>query len=374
MKGLFAVKSWRACLTFATSCILILAGFRVLASPGAPENPRLLDYFSQLGVDSPTPRFSWIVNDTNRDEYQSAYQILVATNVADLDNNIGDVWDGGIVPTNQQYGIVYAGQPLLKTSRYWWKVRTWDKDNQVSPWSTDTNFVTGFFNPSDWNPETIWIRNPQDTTGGTNADPPAIFRKDFVINQPVKQAFLYLTGLGQFVASLNGVKVGNHELDPDWTDYDKTVCYVPFDVTSMLQQGDNAIGVMLGNGWAAYGGTRDFGPMKMFGQLHIDFTDGASTNIVTDLSWKTTLSPFTRTEVHGSENFDARLEQPGWDSPGFDDSAWSAVVAATPPRRQSGCAIGAADHCPTGLSTGGNYQPFSECVCLRFRSKHEWAI
>ena len=316
----------------ALNCLLCARSAEA-AAPGMPTNVRVIDSFSQMGIDSTNPRFGWVVNDADRADRQSAYQIIVATSEANIDGNVGSAWDSGIVATNIQYGVTYAGTPLLPAAKYWFKIRTWDKDNQVSAWSPKTNFVTGFFQAGDWAAGIQWIKHPAATTGGTTANPPAMFRKEFQITKPVKQAYFFVSGLGQFVASLNGAKVGDHELDPDWTDYDKTVCYVPFDVTSQIQQGGNALGVMLGHGWYAYPGTstRDFGPLKVWGQLHVDFTDGTFTNIVTDTSWKAATSPWTYTEVHGAETYDARLEQAGWNLKGFDAAPWFDAVSATPP-------------------------------------------
>jgi alpha-L-rhamnosidase len=314
-----------------TTYLFVFACCSVWASaPGSPGNPRIIDSFSQLGVDSPTPRFGWIVNDPDRNERQSAYQIIVATNETDIDANLGSAWDTGKVATNLQYGITYSSLPLSPASKYWFKVRTWDKDNQVSAWSAKTNFVTGFFQPGDWASGIQWIKHPLATTGKTNANPPAMFRKEFQITKPVKQAHLFICGLGQFVASLNGAKIGNNEMDPAWTDYDVTANYVTFDVTSQLEPGANVLGVMLGHGWYGYPGsdTRNFGPLKLWAQLRVDFTDGTSSNIVTDTSWKAATSPWTYTEVHGAETYDARLDQAGWNVAGYNDAAWSNAVVA----------------------------------------------
>ncbi len=324
MKRTFFVGSFLYCLGFGYSTGLA-------DTPSAPTQTRVIDSFSQMGIDSTIPRFGWVVNDTDRGESQSAYEIIVATNEMDISNNLGDAWDSGKVLSDQQYGVTYAGTPLAKTSQYWWKVRTWNMNRNVSPWSMETNFVTAFFQPGDWDAGVQWIKYPLATTGGTNANPPAIFRKEFLVAKPVIQAYLFITGLGQFVASLNGTNIGNNVMDPAWSDYTRSIYYVTFDVTSQLQQGTNALGVMLGNGWYAYPGIRDFGPMRLWGQLHIVYTDGTTTNIDTDPTWKSTTSPFTRTEVHGSENYDARLAQVGWNVAGFNDGGWSNAVATSTP-------------------------------------------
>ena len=299
--------------------------------PAAPTETRLIDSFSQLGIDTTTPRFGWVVNDPDRREVQSAYEIIVADTRTGLDG-AAPLWRSGKVLSAQQYGVVYAGPPLRKTSKYWWQVRTWDKDDQVSPWSVPVSFVTAFFAPGDAAPGARWIRHPEADSRAV--DPPPMFRRSFRIDKPVKQAFLYVCGLGQFVASLNGAKIGDHELDPVWTDYEKTACYVTFDVTPQILSGTNVLGVLLGNGWLGDDrskGTRDFGTMKLWAQLHVDYADGTADEVVSDPEWKVTRSPFTSIEVHGAESYDARLEQAGWNTVAFDDSGWPQAVAAPSP-------------------------------------------
>ena len=299
---------------------------------GGPTQTRIIDTYEQLGVDVQPPRFGWVVNDSARGEAQTAYQIIVAADEATITANQGMLWDSGKVASAQQYGVTYAGPALAKTTKYWWKVRTWNKEGHASPWSGANTFVTGFFQPTDWDHGAQWIRHPQSTSAAT--DVPATFRKSFMITKPVKQAFLYVTGLGQFVASLNGKKVGNHEIDPAWTDYDKLVNYVTFDVTPSIAMGANAVGVMLGSGWlnaTDSSGVRPFGVMRMLAQLHVVYSDGTSTEVVSDPTWKAMTGPTTSTELHGIEKYDARKLPDGWNTGAFDDSAWVAAAAATAP-------------------------------------------
>ncbi len=324
-------QHWRARKPLLTLGFLLVSSQAWAGTPATPTNARIIDNFEQLGVDTATPRFAWVVNALDRGESQTAYEIVVSSSQAGLTGGQGILWDSGEIVSTQQFGIVYAGTALSPTTQYWWQVRTWDKDGQASPWSAAQSFVTAFFQASDWNPNVQWIRSPLAISGGTNNDPPAMFLKQFQVSKPVQHAYLYLTGMGQFVASLNGAKIGNDDMDPAWTDYTQTIDYVTFDVTSQIQQGANALGVMLGNGWYAYGSTRDFGPMSLWGQLHIIYADGTSSDVVTDSSWLTTTGPYTRTEVHGSENYDARLYPSGWNVPGFNASSWSSVVTGTSP-------------------------------------------
>lgn len=305
-------------------CVTAFAG-----SPQAPSDTKIIDNFSSLGIDQPQPRFAWILHDKERGQIQTAYQVMVVTKTDNFENSNNVVWNSGKQLSNEQYGIVYSGKSLLSSTRYWWKVRTWNKDNVASPWSTPVSFVTGFLRLGDWAANTRWIRLPKAISKEVNPLP--MFRKEFTVSKKVSSAWLYISGLGQFNSYLNGMKIGDHVMDPAWTNYSKTVNYVTFDLTSKLRVGKNAIGVMLGNGVFANKGMRDFGPLVIIAQLHINFTDGSSTNIVSDTTWKAHESPFTSTSFDGSENYDARLAVEGWNSPDLDDHEWeNAVVAKAP--------------------------------------------
>jgi alpha-L-rhamnosidase len=304
------------------------------ATPEAPTQARVMDSFEQVGIDTRKPRFGWVDNSsvTDRGETQTAYEIMVAASEADLLASRGTVWDSGKVDSPQQYGVDYAGADLNKTSKYWWKVRSWDNTGQPSPWSKNVSFITGFFKPEDWDATGQWIEAPESVTVKSGSRP--LFRKAFQINKPVRDAYLYITGLGQFVAFLNGSKVGNHEIDPAWTDYDHSVDYVTFDVASQLKMGANVLGVMLGSGWLDTHDNltlRNFGGLRMRAQLHLEYADGTSEELVSDTSWKTAKGPFTMTELHGAEDYDARMDQAGWNRADFDDTTWSnASTAASP--------------------------------------------
>ncbi|MEO8616856.1 MAG: family 78 glycoside hydrolase catalytic domain [Luteolibacter sp.] len=291
------------------------------APPTVPTNTRLVDFFEQMGVDTPTPRFGWVVNDPDRGEKQTAYQIVVA------DGAKKRLWDSGKVTSAEQFGVVYKGLPLAKTSRYLWTVRTWDKDGEVSPWSELQSFVTSFFKREDWSSRAQWIRHPDSSDSKLM---PVLLRKKFAVTKPVRQAYLYVCGLGQFVGTLNGKEIGDHEMDPSWTDYDYTVNYVTFDVTAQLAAGQNALGLSIGPGWLDGKDPnlkpRKFGPIRALAQLHIQYTDGSSEDVVTDTSWKAGTSPFLSADIKATEVYDARMEQPGWDTPGFNDSKWVAAV------------------------------------------------
>jgi alpha-L-rhamnosidase len=490
-----------------------------------------------LGIDSPKPRFSWLLQSVERCQVQSAYQVLVASSEQKLAAGVGDKWDSGKVDSDTSVNVVYEGTPLSSGEQCWWKVRCWDKNGTASAWSEtamfemglltrdawhgewigvgicteDLNFITGKFGkafklngysesikithyeqlkPSKhitlcaWiQPEEysdhwreiyrkedgdarqllaigedagikgIWfglgingayiehgapmseevlmdgnwhfiaatydgssmalyfdgkkisgrhVTGPIDTDGSqpafigswegraeffpggiddvriynralsaqeiqsmagkrTGGDPSLVgwwpldgdlknnidgiesrvvggaiaaplLRKECALAKKVKLARAYISGLGWYELYINGEKVGDHVLDPATTDYHKRTLYVTYDVTDRLHTGTNALGIILGNGWYCEPGRLIYGDSpKLLMQVHIEFTDGTSTNITTDTTWMTIGGPITFNNIYGGEVYDARREKPGWTMPGYDDSGWTAAEAGEGP-------------------------------------------
>jgi alpha-L-rhamnosidase len=165
--------------------------------------------------------------------------------------------------------------------------------------------------------------------------PAAYFRKDFAVAKAVKSARLFVTALGSYRAYLNGTRVGNDVLTPEFTDYRKRVLYQTYDVTDLLKSGPNALGAMLGDGWYSSGltwvGMHFFRPPnRLLAQLEIDFADGTRQMVGTDESWKTSASPILHSEIYAGETYDARREVSGWELPGFRDEGWPSAVVAPP--------------------------------------------
>ena len=151
-----------------------------------------------------------------------------------------------------------------------------------------------------------------------------LFRREFELNKPIKRARAYVTGLGYCELRLNGRKVGDKALDPAYTGFGKRVLYSTYDVTEVLRQGRNAVGVILGKGW--------WGKSPRFIlQLNVDYTDGAHAEVVSGSGWKHGDSPILENSLYHGETYDARKEQPGWDQPGFDDSKWTEAEEAPAP-------------------------------------------
>ncbi len=283
-----------------------------------PINLRCEYLGNPLGLDMTQPRFSWMLGSSERGEYQSAYQILVASNKEKIDQNDGDKWDTGKVESDKSVNVVYEGKNLESGSTYYWKVQCWDKDKRVSAYSVPATFEMGLLKKSDW--QGNWI-------GANTSIFAPLLRKEFKIVKKVKRARVYISGLGWNELYINGKKVGNHVLDPAMTDYRKRILYVTHDVTDLLVEGLNAMGVILGNGW--YSETipdtsRAFGNSpRLLMQMNIKFADGMVASIKSDKTWKASTGPISRNNIAGGETYDARLEKPGWIKASYDDSSWA---------------------------------------------------
>ncbi len=277
-----------------------------------------------LSMNTPQPRFGWLLESSQRGQSQSAYQILVASSEAQLQVDRGDNWNSGKVTADQSVNVVYAGGRLSSGERRWWKVRVWDQDDRASDYSAPATFAMGLLNESDW--EGQWIGADREI-----ASP--LLRRAFDLGQPVQRASLYISGLGWYELYLNGQRVGDHALDPATSDYRQRILYVTYDVTDLLRSGANAVGVMLGNGWYCEPGWEyqygDSPRLRM--QLNVELADGGKTSVISGTGWKAAGGPITRNDLYGGETYDARRERPGWATASFDDSQWGAAVLKDAP-------------------------------------------
>jgi alpha-L-rhamnosidase len=318
-------------------CFFLLMIQHILVStaavPGKPFMLRTANHTEGMGVDGTNLQFAWYLDDTDRGEFQTAYRILIASTPDNLEANMGDVWDSGKVHSSHQYGIKYRGAELRSNSKYFWKVMSWDKDNNTSPWSEVHTFVTGYMEPSDWNAK--WIKSVRDTLST-----PYMMRKGFSVVKKVDYAIANVCGVGQFEFHLNGEKVGDHVLDPGWTDYSKSQQYVTFEVTDLLKVGFNAVAVWLADGFMdirkaknRFQGRADHsnGPKRLIFELIIHYTDGSIEKILSDETWKFSFGPITYSNAFGGEDYDARKEIIGWEKMEYDDSGWSNVMETQSP-------------------------------------------
>lgn len=303
---------------------------------------RCENFDQPMAIDSLAPRLSWLLRGTGtaRNRQQAAYQILVASTKSRLTIGKADLWDSGKVETSRQNQVVYGGKSLQSWQTCFWKVRVWEQ-GVIGPWSASSQWDMGLLNQSDWN--AIWLEDgkPKATREADfyENDPAPLFRKPFVIKKSILRARLAVSGLGYFEASINGTKVGDHVLDPGWTRYDKRVGYALYDVSDLLQKGQNCVGIRLGNGWYHPLPLRLFGSFNLqetlptgrprtIAHLRIEYRDGSVETVPTDLSWKVSESGMLKNNVYLGEVVDARLEPEGWDRPGYDDARWRAPKPA----------------------------------------------
>ena len=300
-----------------------------------------------VGLDEASPRLSWRVESAQRGQRQTAYQIRVASERSLLDKGQGDLWDSGTVNSAATLHIPYQGSPLVSYQVCWWSVRVWDKDGMASDWSVPARWTMGILSQEEWKGKWIGYAAPYSTpeeltlrgTWRQEAISP-ILRKTFRVAKPVRSAFLYISGLGFHESYLNGAKVGDQVLSPAFTQYDRACLYVTHEVTDRLQQGDNALGVMLGNGWynvfthAAWdfykAAWRDH-PKAMV-QLRIAYRDGTAELICSDPTWKVAAGPVVLDGIRQGETYDARRERPGWAKADYDDSGWAEPTVVSPPK------------------------------------------
>jgi len=299
-------------ITFLAVLVIFFLPYQPFASeemigPFPPDNLRCEYLENPTGIDVEKPRFSWMLNHSERGQKQTAYQLIVST---DPLVEIADVWDSNKVVSDRSLLVAFEGKPLESDQTYYWKVRYWDNQDNPSLYSQVASFDTGLFQAEDW--EGDWI-------GGKNK-----LRKGFSIDGHVKRGRVHVCGLGYYELRLNGQKVGNNVLDPGYTTYEKRILYSSYDVTQMLKDGDNALGVMLGKGWSSV--------RLLMLQLNIELEEGEKITVFSDRSWRQTDGPIVQDSIYGGEVYDARLETRGWDSPGFDDSAWTTVETGIVPK------------------------------------------
>jgi hypothetical protein len=285
-----------------------------------------------LGIDVVRPRLSWVMENpkskilnpkseipsgqeaADRGRKQTAYQVLVASTPELLAKDQGDLWDSGKVVSDQSIQVEYSGKPLESRTACHWKVRAWLDGYTATAWSEPSYWTMGLLAPNAWHGK--WIGRDEDApSGGAAVDartlPARYLRREFSVARKVVRATTTVCGLGFFELYLNGRKVSDHVMDPALSDYRKAVYYVTFDVTSHLQQGSNAMGVILGNGrffaprLKSPAITVDYGYPKLLLQTDISYDDGSSAQIVSDENWKlTTQGPIRANNEYDGESGD----------------------------------------------------------------------
>lgn len=284
------------------------------------------------GVDVLYPRLSWTLESSKRNMQQSAFDIRVSESLESLQKGIDLIFSTGKIPSDQSVFVQFTGNTLKPGRKYYWQVRVWDQNDRVSKWSTPNYWLMGLMGPQNWVAK--WIQ--PGVLDNSNRQSP-ILRKEFALQKQVKLAVAFVTARGMYEAEINGKRVGDMYLTPGWTSYNKRLQYQTFDVTELLNNGKNAVGVTLGDGW--YRGKLGFNPkpdnygkdLALLFQMQIIYTDGTTENIISDGSWLSSKGPIINSEIYDGETYDARQVQEGWSKPGFVDVDWSAIRLANFP-------------------------------------------
>ena len=310
-----------------------------------------------LGVDLPHPRLSWELTSAARGQRQTACRILVASSLKTLARDHGDLWDSGIVDTNETLHLPYQGRPLKSSQPVFWKVRAWDKDGQASAWSRPASWTMGLLEaanpPLSGNLEVPgWQAHWISAAGATVPSRPLLgsksrpayqtmrLRGEIAVKPGLRRAVMHVCGLGHYELTINGRPVGEDLLAPGWTKYDRTCLYDTREVAPLLRPGPNVIGLLLGNGmYNVKSGrytkfTGSFGPLKAIAQLQLEYADGTREIVGTDQRWRVSPGPITFSSIFGGEDYDARLESPGWNRPKYDDSSWEPALVVSGPGGQ----------------------------------------
>jgi alpha-L-rhamnosidase len=331
-----------------------------------------------LGIDTPQPRLRWVLVSERRGVMQTAYRVLVASRPELVQDGKADVWDSGRVASSDPW-CVYRGPELRSRTRYYWSVRASAAAGAEAAWAPVTWFETALFDPGEWKGH--WIAGPERTRVLTPAEgqaddarirdggefcrpvgwltdgfaaripnnqgecreirPAPMLRKSFRVTKPVARARVYSSGLAYSDLQVNGRATSDSVLDPAFTDYAKTVLYTTHDVTSLLRPGENVVTAELGSGhFDDPTRTWDWGwdeaewraTPRLRLDLYVTYADGSEEVVRSDGSWRvSTDGPHRYDSLYLGETYDARREFPGWDQPGFDDSAWPAARVVSPP-------------------------------------------
>ena len=269
-----------------------------------------------VGVSTVNPRFSWIIESDEKNVRQEGYRITVTEWIAT------PVWDSGFIESDETINIEYEGQKLMRDTQYFVTVtvRVGGKD-----YTQNTTFRTGLLGYQA--PNIGWIR-PNVLEREYKFSP--YFRREFALkSDEVAYATAYISARGWYELFINGKKPDEKEVLAPQTSPKFFLSYLQaYDITGMLKNGINAIGVQLGNGYS-----RQFRPgnayhdgKRLWAFFSIVFTDGSYQHIWTDETWKWNYSPVIQDHIYDGEWYDARKELPGWNRPGFNDAGWQNAV------------------------------------------------
>ena len=275
------------------------------------------------------PGLGWVLKSDGRNVRQKAYRWQLAE-----DKRFAALlYDSGWVESDESAHIAGPDIPLQPCREYFIRCRV-KSPREESGWSDPACFLTGMAGGG-WKGGFVSAEKESDWGNSRGT----YLRKSWRVCKPVREAFLCATALGLYSMSINGQRVGDEQFLPGWTTYPEHLCYQTWKVTGLLRQGENVLGAHLGAGW--YKGMMGFIHERctygrrtaLLCQLTVRYEDGTEETVVTDESWLGCASPVTFSEIYDGERCDARLEQPGWNEPGFDPEMGGAREETAPPLR-----------------------------------------
>ena len=315
--------------------------------------PNVEQQFHEQALATNQPRFSWNYETTENEVVQQNYRIIVATTAEKEQKGIGDLWDSGVVPSSQMLYIPYAGKELKSRDKAFWKVITTvtAKGGKKAKLASEVkSFEISLLNQEDWQAKWIGHDFEDDVLVGHTRIAARYLRKEFALQGEVAEARLYVSGMGQYSAYLNGTEIAPDELlKPTLSWFPKRVYFNTFDVTEMLNEGENAIGIILvggrysairhdlssPNGWDGPEHVPHFGTPRLILQLEVTYKDGRKELIVSDETWKiTNQGPIRTANEYDGETYDENFELGNWNKAGYDDSVWLQAELVEAPEGQ----------------------------------------
>ena len=303
-------------------------------------NPTVEQQFHPQALATNQPRFSWNYETDAQNVVQTSYRIIVASTLENAEKGIGDLWDSKEVNSNQMLYIPYEGKALGSRDQAYWKVIatvTANGRHETQVESEVQSFEISLLNPDDWQAQWIGHEFDDDVLTGHTRVAARYLRKAFRLDSEISKARLYVSGMGQYSAFLNGTEIAPEELlKPAVTWFPKRVYFNTYDVTEMLHEGDNALGMILAggrfttfrnspspNGWDGPEHVPNFGTPRMILQLEITYKDGRKEMIVSDETWKiTNQGPIRTANEYDGETYDENYDLGEWTLNNYDDSVW----------------------------------------------------
>ena len=327
------------------STILLAVLFSACGNPIEITNLTIESQDGSQPLATAQPRFSWQYKTDKSNVMQTTYRIVVASTPENAQQGVGDLWDSGVIESENMLYIPYQGTELHSRDIAYWKVYatlTYGKNHKTTTESDVQRFEISLLSPDDWHAHWIGRDYDDDNVNGHTAIAARYLRKEFPLKKDIAKARLYISGLGVYSAYLNNMKVASTEwLKSTLSDYTQRIYFNTYDVTNLVrEEGLNAVGVILAGGrfttvrhdnnyleWCGIHHAAHYGLPQLLMQLEVTYKDGTTDTIVSGEGWKiTNRGPIRKSNEFDGETYDDRLDLGDWTMPNYDDSQWDAAI------------------------------------------------